>query len=197
MATFYLIRHGNNDYLGKGIAGRLPNVHLNEKGRAEAQELAEALAGKPIHRIISSPLERATETAEPLARKLGLKIEISEAFHEVDFGDWNGAMLKDLESKPFWQNYNSLRSMTRIPNGELIAEVQERFVTKLEELRLGGPQSTIAIFSHGDPIRAALCYYMGIALDFLQRFEISPATYSVLRLDDSGPQVLHMNCVPQ
>ena len=196
MATFFLIRHGNNDYLGKALAGRLPNVHLNEKGRVEAARLSETLAGKSIARIISSPLDRARETANPLARKLGLKIEISEAVNEVDFGDWNGATMTELESNPVWARYNSQRSTTRIPNGELIIVIQKRFIVKLEELRLSDPGSTIAIFSHGDPIRSALCYYLGIPLDFLQRFEVSPGSYSVLRLEDWGPQVLNINCVP-
>lgn len=196
MPTFFLIRHGNNDYLGKALAGRLPNVHLNEKGRAEAVRLADVLADKSITRIISSPLDRARETADPLAQKLRLKLEISEAVNEVDFGDWNGAAMKELESDPLWSRYNSQRSTTRIPNGELIVEIQQRFVAELEKLRLSDPGSTIAIFSHGDPIRSALCYYLGLPLDFLQRFEVSPGSYSILRLEEWGPQVLNINCVP-
>ena len=70
MTTFYLIRHASNDYLtDKKIAGWLPHVHLNEKGRKEAEQMAAKLAGEPIRDVYSSPLERATETAEPLTRK--------------------------------------------------------------------------------------------------------------------------------
>ncbi len=197
MATFYLIRHGSNDHLGKGLAGRLPNVHLNSRGRDEAERLAEVLEERSIRRIISSPLERAYETAEPVAQRLGLKIEICEEFNEVDFGDWNGKTLKELEADPLWASYNTRRSTTRIPDGELIVEVQERFVRKLEELRVKNAGATIAIFSHGDPIRAALCYYLGIPLDFLLRFEIVPGSYSTLRLEEWGPLVLNVNSLPQ
>lgn len=196
MATFYLIRHGSNDHLGKSLAGRLPNVHLNEKGRIESENLARALAAVPITRLISSPLDRARETAEPLSRKLGLPIELSTEILEVDFGDWNGATLKQLDSDPLWHLYNSCRSATRIPNGELIVEIQSRFVCKLESLRLENRDSTMAIFSHGDPIRAALCYYLGIPLDFLQRLEVSPGSYSILRLEPWGPQILGINTIP-
>ena len=197
MATFYLIRHGSNDYLGKGLAGRLPNVHLNEEGKIQAANLAKALAHSGIQQILSSPLERTLETAEPLSRALGLKIEVCEQVLEVDFGNWNGALMSDLQKVPHWQTYNSYRSGTRIPNGELVIEIQARFVRKLEELRTTHSDSTIAIFSHGDPIRAGLSYYLGIPLDFLHRFEVSPGSYSVLRLENWGPQILNINCVPQ
>ena len=67
MPTLLLIRHGENDYAKRGVlAGRLPGVHLNENGRLQAEQLAEALCGLPIRAIYSSPLERAMETAEPL-----------------------------------------------------------------------------------------------------------------------------------
>ena len=98
MADFYLVRHGSNDYLGKALAGRLASVHLNDQGRAEAERLAAALAHKGIQRIFASPLERSRETAGPLARRLGIPVEISDEIHEVDFGDWAGKTMKDLES---------------------------------------------------------------------------------------------------
>jgi probable phosphoglycerate mutase len=196
MATFYLIRHGSNDYLGKGLAGRLPNVHLNAEGRAQAETLARALAEAGITEIISSPLERARETAEPLARTLNLALQIEPDILEVDFGDWNGALMDDLRHDRHWNTYNAYRSGTRIPNGEIIIEIQCRFVRKLEALRTARPDGTFALFSHGDPIRAGLCYYLGMPLDFLHRFEISPGSYSTLRLENWGPHILNINHVP-
>ena len=64
MPTLFLIRHGENDYTKKGkLAGHLPNVHLNKRGRKQAEELAEALKDLPLKAVYSSPLERAQETA--------------------------------------------------------------------------------------------------------------------------------------
>lgn len=75
MPLFLLVRHGENDYVKKNIlAGRLPEVHLNEKGLSQAQAVAERLKSVPIKAVYSSPLERAMETAEPLAKALGLEI---------------------------------------------------------------------------------------------------------------------------
>src|ERR1051325_3404851 len=110
MTTFYLIRHGSNDFLGRALAGPLPAVHLNEHGREEAGRIAEQLRKKPIRHIFTSPLARCRETAEPLAAALGLRLEISEALNEVDFGDWEGAEMKALDADEHWRRWNAFRS---------------------------------------------------------------------------------------
>ncbi|HWH67867.1 MAG TPA: histidine phosphatase family protein, partial [Candidatus Sulfotelmatobacter sp.] len=96
MTIFYLIRHGENDWVGKAIAGRSPGVHLNAAGRQQAEQLAKQLAAHPIQQLFSSPLERARETAEPLARRLGLEVQIAPALTEMDFGQWTGKTLAEL-----------------------------------------------------------------------------------------------------
>ncbi|HLD94621.1 MAG TPA: histidine phosphatase family protein, partial [Anaerolineales bacterium] len=69
MPIVHLIRHGHNDYVKKGLlAGRLPGVHLNEKGRTEVAALAEAMKDTPLKAVYSSPLDRALETARIVAR---------------------------------------------------------------------------------------------------------------------------------
>jgi probable phosphoglycerate mutase len=195
MAYFYLVRHGYNDYLGKGLAGRLPGVHLNEQGRREAERVALALADKGIEKIVSSPLERARETAAPLAKRLGLEVEISEGILEIGFGEWTGKSMAELDTSEHWKLFNAYRSGTRIPDGENMIEAQTRVVATLEKLRRGSARS-FALFSHGDPIRLALAYYMGVPLDLFTRFEISPGSYSLLQLEDWGPRILCMNAQP-
>ncbi len=196
MAFFYLVRHGSNDVLGKALAARLPNIHLNAQGREEARRTAEVLKDKGIHRVISSPMERARETAGALAERLGLRVEIDESVNEIAFGDWSGKTMTELESLPGWKLFNSYRSGTRAPNGELMIETQLRVVRLLEDLRTKEPSGTFAIFSHGDPIKLAIAYYLGVPFDLFTRLEISPGSYSVLRLEDWGPQVLAVNVCP-
>jgi probable phosphoglycerate mutase len=196
VTTFFLIRHGANDFVGEKIAGRMPDVHLNAKGKQQAERLAEKLSRKPIQKIFSSPLERAIETAEPLAKKLDLKIQISDAFNEIDFGDWTGLSLEQLAPFPKWQQWNSFRSGTRIPNGELIVEVQSRMVKQIELIRREFPNGAVAIFGHGDPIKSALFYFLGLSLDSFQRIEISPASVSELAINDFTAQVLRINAAP-
>lgn len=192
-ATIHLVRHGTNDVLAHSIAGRSAGVGLNEEGRRQAEAAAAFLARQGISRIISSPLERAGQTAALLAALTGLAVEVRQAFIEVDFGDWTGKGLEDLDQLQLWKQWNTYRSGNRIPNGESMAEVQGRIVEGLERLRRESPDSTIAVFSHADPIRAALLYYLGMPLDFVLRLKIEPGSVSTMVLGDWGPQVLRVN----
>jgi len=193
MNTFYLIRHGLNDMVGKAIAGWVPGVHLNKEGREQADRLAEYLAKHRIQHIFSSPLERAQETAQPLATKLGLQLQTADELGEVHYGDWNGQLNETLNGQPRWKQWNAFRTGTRIPKGEMIVEVQARMVAFIQKLRQDSPDQKVALVSHGDPIRATLAYYLGIPLDFILRFEVDPASISILTLDDYAPRVLCIN----
>lgn len=194
---FYLVRHGTNDYLSKHLlAGRLPEVHLNDQGRAEAERLADTLNSSGIQRIFSSPLERAFQTAEPTAKRLGLQIEIAPEILEIDFGDWTGKAIRDLERDPGWKNFNLYRSGTRIPNGETMLEAQARMVAFVEKLQRENSGTAVALFSHGDPIKSVFAYFLGIPLDLFTRIEISPGSYSILRLETWGPQIVAINRLP-
>src|SRR6266545_1782018 len=155
MAIFYLIRHGNNDYVGNTIVGWTPGIQLNAEGAHQAERLALRLGDAGIRRIFSSPLDRALGTAAPLAATLGLRVEVRDELGEVRFGDWTGRRLADLEIEPHWQRFQSYRSGTRAPGGELMVESQARIVAELERLRIAYPRDTIAVVSHADIIRAA------------------------------------------
>jgi broad specificity phosphatase PhoE len=168
-------------------------VHLNATGRQQAQRLAEALAGRGIQQIFSSPLERARETAEPLAARLQLPVQISPPLLEADFGDWTGKAFAELEHDERWRQWNTLRSLGRIPNGESMLEIQHRVVVELERLRWLFANQTLALFGHGDPLRSALVHYLGMPLDLLLRLEMSTACWSVVCVDDWQVKVLGVN----
>ena len=191
----FLIRHGETESLGKILAGRLPGVHLSEKGHHQASTLAGTLATAPITHIFSSPLERAFETARPLAQKLNLKIEIQDAFNELEFGDWTGRSFAELDMEQRWKQWNLSRSTSRPPGGETMLEAQQRFVSGLQKLQEEFPPARIAIFSHADPIKSAIMHFLGMSLDLFARFEISPASISALSLHEWGAQIYALNSV--
>jgi broad specificity phosphatase PhoE len=193
MTTFYLVRHGDNDVLPRAIAGRSPGVHLNASGHAQAQCLAERLAKFPIRQIFSSPMERARQTAEPLAERLGLRLEISEPLNELDFGDWTLQTFADLERLEGWKQWNVFRSAGRIPNGETMIRVQERMVTEMQRLYRAHPNDSIALFSHADPLRAAILYFLGMPLDFIHRLQLGTASVSVLSIDNWSARLTGLN----
>lgn len=193
MSVFLLVRHASHDLLNRKIAGRMPNVSINSKGVEEAEVLARRLLRYPLSAIYSSPSERALQTAGPTGMAVGLEVEIEEAFDEIDFGDWTGLSFEELEGVKEWDLFNTVRSCTRIPGGETMLEAQARAVAGLERLSQRHPGQAVAVFSHGDIVKSALLYFLGIPLDLFNRFEISPASISVLELTEYGPKVLCVN----
>lgn len=192
MTTFLLIRHAHNDFLGRGIAGRTPGVHLNDVGKRESDSLAASLAVQ-VDAIYSSPLERARETAEPLAARTGLPIQIAEELLEIDFGEWSGRSVEELRALDTWRVFNTFRSSVRIPGGETLVEVQSRMLGFIQRIAREMPGARVALFSHGDPLKTVLAYYLGMPLDFLMRLELSPASVSSLDLSEHGVRVAYIN----
>lgn len=191
-----LIRHGENDWVGADrLAGRTPGVHLNEKGKEQAQALAQLLSSQPISAVYSSPLERCLETAQPLAAQLGPAVEPEAGVIEVDYGDWRGGNLKELSKLPEWKLVQHYPSTFRFPQGETLREVQHRAVSAVERIRMRHPDQVVALFSHGDVIRTTLAHYLGVPLDLFQRIVISTASISVLSIVDDTPHVLAVNCL--
>src|SRR5215212_658666 len=117
MTRFLFIRHGAHDLLFNRIAGLQADVHINEAGRKQAEQLATRLSRLPIDAIYSGPLERARETAEPLCRALNLPLQIAEEFTEIDPGEWVNRTFAELNDISGWSDFNSFRSCTTAPGG--------------------------------------------------------------------------------
>ena len=195
MTTFLLIRHASCDPVGRSIAGRRPGVHLNEGGKQQALKLAGRLSQLSIVALYSSPLERAIETAQPIAARNRLEILPAPGFNEVNFGSWTGKPIAELESLPEWRRFNEFRSGTRIPGGENMAEVLSRSLGELEQLRKrhAQPGNLVAVVSHGDVLRMLVTHALGMPSDFIDRLELSPASVTVLKVEDYGPRLLLIN----
>ncbi len=205
MTLILLIRHGENDVMHRRLAGRLAGVHLNDNGRKQAQSLAKALEHAPIEAVYSSPLERAVETAQPLAEARGLSVEIRPAFSEVDYGDWQGRTYKQLRRVKLWKTVQEDPASVRFPNGETLSEVQQRVMQELENLarqhtrptevgKPPPPEAVIAVVAHGDIIRLALAHYLNMALNDFHRLTIFPASLSLIRIHpQERPLVIHVN----
>jgi probable phosphomutase (TIGR03848 family) len=193
MTRFFLIRHATTDAVGKKLSGRMNGVHLNEQGKAEAQHMAERLGGLQVSAIYSSPLERAIETAEPVAKTLRIPIINNDDFLEINFGEWTNCSFKELELNHEFKLFNLFRSCTRIPGGEMMIEAQARIVSGLQKLYVQHPNKTVVVVSHSDLIKSAIAYYAGIHLDMFQRIEISPASISIIELYDEAVRILLVN----
>lgn len=187
-----LIRHALADPVGRTIAGRAPGVHLNRIGRRQAGALAARLAKLPIAGVYTSPLERAHETAEPVAARLGTPVREAAGLIELDYGAWTGRAIAELDGDPVWRRFNTQRGTTRIPGGETMDEVVARGTEELRRVAEAHPGGLVAAVTHGDVIRALLAHYGGMPLDAMLRLEVAPASVSGIRLGPC-PRVTAIN----
>jgi len=194
VTTFLLIRHAVTDITGKILTGRLPGFHLSAAGRAQAHAVCDRHAAGGISAIYSSPLERAIETATPLADRLGLTIQTCESFNEVDYGRWSGMDFEQIQALEEWTRFNQLRGSARPPGGESILDLQHRTIPELRRLCHLHKDATITIFSHGDPIRATLLHCLGMPGDLVHRLHVAPASTSVVEMQDGEQRVMRINC---
>jgi len=123
-----LVRHGETPTTGMVLPGRAPGLHLSDRGREQAERVADRLAGLPVDALYSSPLERACETAEPTAARTGLAVKHDDGLLECDFGAWTSAAIADLAALPEWQTVQHSPSQFRFPDGESFPEMQSRIV---------------------------------------------------------------------
>lgn len=193
MTTFLLVRHATCAPVGHALAGRAPGVRLDAAGEEQARRLGAALARAPLTHVYSSPLERAWETAVAIAAPHRLPVEALDAVTEIDVGAWTGSRFDALAPDPWWRRFNTLRSVTRPPAGELMLAVQARVVAALEALREAHPDGCCAVVSHADVIRGALAHLGGVPLDLAHRFEIAPASVTTVGVSPDAITVLGVN----
>ena len=191
------VRHGQTDTTGQLLPGRSPGLHLADAGKAQAQATADAIAKlSKVDAVYSSPLERARETAAPIAAARGLKVQVERGLVELDVGDWTGEELKKLRRAPEWKVVQRYPSGFRFPSGESFVELQARTVTTIERLVASHPGGTVVAVSHADTIKAAVVHALGAHLDHFQRVTISPCSVTAVAYGELGPMVLNVNWVP-
>jgi probable phosphomutase (TIGR03848 family) len=188
-----LIRHGLTDATGVRLSGWTPGIHLSQRGSEQAASLPDRLDRVPIGAIYSSPLERCTETAAPLAAARSRDVQLLDGLAEVRYGSWTNRPLKQLARTALWRRVQSVPSAVRFPGGESLLEVQARAVSELQRVCAAHRAGGVALFSHADVIKLLIAHYAGVPLDQFQRLVIDPASISAVSAGDGIPRVLHVN----
>lgn len=196
MATlFHLIRHGAYGLLDQGFGGREPHS-LSAEGIAQAERIAARFQASPPAAVITSPVQRAKETAEPIANRLGLPLQLDLAFAEIDFAGWTGKRFSELHGIPEWRAWNVFRGTAGIPGGETMHAVQGRALAALIRVAGGYPDAEVVIVTHADIIKGILAHFLGAPLDLMRRMDIGPGSTSLLRLYAEDAKVLAVNLPP-
>ena len=195
-----LIRHAHSEANAAGIlSGRLPNVHLSEKGVEQSEHLAVRLGNFPVATLRISPMERCFETISPWINSIVLpnnpRFEpiIDQELTEVDYGTWSGKKLAVLSKNKLWKIVQEAPSRMYFPNGEGIAQMQSRAMTSVHEAVSTKAKGAAVIVSHGDVIKSIVASALGMHLDEFQRIVIDPASISILDFSTTKPRVLLLN----
>ena len=195
-----LIRHAHSTSNASGVlSGRLPNIHLSEKGVIQSQELSDRLGNFPLAQLRVSPMERCFETISPWLNDVALKHSpnfqpiIDPLLNEVDYGNWSGKKLAVLSRKKEWKTVQESPSRMYFPDGEGIAAMQSRAMSVVHQLAALPDSKTAVIVSHGDVIKSILASALGMHLDEFQRIVIDPASVSIIEYSGIKPRVLLIN----
>ena len=170
-------------------------MHLSERGIEQATALAERLkelSRKPTALYVS-PLERARETAAPIAKALRLRPVVDKGLLECDFGLWTGKRLATLVRRAEWRAVQHAPSTFRFPEGESFSEMQLRMWDAVTKIVKRHRNRTVIVVSHADPIKAVVTYAQGVPLDLFQRTVISPCSLSAVAFTGGTPVVLCVN----
>ncbi|HYZ46646.1 MAG TPA: MSMEG_4193 family putative phosphomutase [Actinomycetota bacterium] len=197
MTAFYFVRHGVTSHTGHRLSGWMPGIHLTDEGRAQAEAAADTLARVPFKAIFSSPIERTMETAQAIAARHRLEVEVTDALGEVRYGRWTDRSFKALARTKLWTTVQRFPSGARFPDGETVRAVQARAVEEIERLRLEFPRKVLCCVSHADVIKLVAAHYLGVHIDLFQRIDVGPASITVISVGDEGPRVHAVSAPPR
>jgi probable phosphomutase (TIGR03848 family) len=202
--TLLLVRHGHSSANGEGIlAGRLPGIHLTERGRGQAAALGERFAGAQVARVVSSPLERCLETAHPLAAAAGVEVVVEYGLQECAYGAWSGRKLSELAKEPLWSTVQDDPANARFPDhdeyaAESLQEMSDRVVEAVRrhdaQVREEHGEGAVWVaVSHGDLVKAVLAEATGAGLGHFQRYTADPASVCAIRYGERHTFLLSAN----
>jgi broad specificity phosphatase PhoE len=195
--TALFMRHGETTWNREGrVMGRHP-IDLDEHGRAQvASAIAVARLIAP-DLIVSSPLNRARQSAEIIAEGIGdMPVAIDEDLSEVRYGRWEGMVYDELVDDPDYIRYREHTLDTPTPGGETIPQVQSRGVGAVMRAIAANPGKRILFVSHGDIIRTVLCHFIGLELEHFRRIRVDNATFSAVQIAGDFAEVKFLNLLP-
>jgi probable phosphoglycerate mutase len=197
MTILLLVRHVEHILQNEVLLGRTHDAPFTERAGRQLKTLTELLSQQQVTAIHSSPRRRALETAQAIAATHNLAVEIRGKLDELDYGEWSGCRIDELEKHPQWRRWNRRRSAWRPPNGESMRELQDRMLEYAAELGRSGTANTIVAVTHAEPIRALMLYATGTPLDDFMRINVRPG--SVTRLEfasNAGRPQFQLEAVP-
>jgi alpha-ribazole phosphatase len=177
-----LVRHAETDVSARGQCYGQLDVALSSTGRAQAHALAQALRVVPLAAIYTSPLVRALDTARPIAAEHGVEPLIHRGLLELDFGELEGVSYDTIaaERPDLYRRWMEMPASVRFPGGECLAELRDRVMAAVAEIRGRHGGDAVAIVSHGGVLRIVLADALGLDDEALFRIDQPYGAVSVV-----------------
>lgn len=180
-----LIRHGETDWNLEGRYQGQADPPLNPRGRGQAEQLAEALVETNLTLLYTSPLQRAAQTAQIIARRLAIPIYAEPRLMEIHLGEWQTHLRTDIEKR-----YPSLFHLWQTqpwtvapPKGETLHQVQQRVYAAIDDLLKHHPHRTIGIVTHRIPIVMLKIRYQNFDADSIRTLHIPNTYFEIIEVD--------------
>lgn len=165
--TIFFVRHGESEAnAARRFSGRMDSP-LTARGRAQAETVADALAGVSFDRIIATPLSRSLDTALAIARRRKMPVDVEGALIEIDVGDRTGTTFDEVRGLPEWRD----DGFVAWPDGETLEQVLERALAAIRRIVRETPGGTVLVVGHGGVTRILVSHFLGI----LPKLDRTPA----------------------
>ena len=192
----YLVRHGETEANRNRLALGRADVPLNDQGERQARQLGEALAGEPFAALYSSPLSRATRTAQAIAERREIAVQIKPGLIEMDIGEPEGLTFAEVRERfpgllETWMSESGPQQA--MPGGERLVDVQSRSWDTIQSLAALHANDTICAVTHNFVILSVLATGLGIELGHFRRLRHAVAAISVLEVRPGRIRVRRMN----
>lgn len=191
MVRLILARHAEAEGTREFRFNGSSDVALTEHGLRQALLLADALPLFGIAAVYTSPLRRALATAEAVATKVRVPVQVAPDLREQSYGSWERltaeeARLRDPKRFAAW----TTRTNIAPPAGESLIMLRRRVVACVAGIAERHPGETVAVVSHVGPVKVMLCAALGLPLSGVRRIWSDPASYCVVdwRIADDGTQ---------
>ena len=193
--TMYIVRHGQTEWNLLGKTQGHGNSDLTPKGIEQAELLADSMTKYPIDYIYSSDLGRAYQTAEIIGNKLNIEVERTEALREMNFGTWEGRIIKDIieEDPELYKMWRNEPHLAKIPQGETLSQIKERTDAFIKEINEKYDGKHIVLVTHSLCARIMLLSFLDSDVKNIYRINQANTALNIIELRDYGPVVMKMN----
>lgn len=193
--TIYIVRHGQTEWNLLGKTQGHGNSDLTPKGIEQAELLADSMTKYPIDYIYSSDLGRAYQTAEIIGNKLSIEVEKTEALREMNFGTWEGRIIKDIieEDPELYKMWRNEPHLAKIPQGETLSQIKERTDAFIKEINEKYDGKHIVLVTHSLCARIMLLSFLDSDVKNIYRINQANTALNIIELRDYGPVVMKMN----